>query len=157
MLRSIVFRQPYSPACALIQWHACLEGYLDDTIHFGSGVKCRVMYIGIRVTRVIYWSATLDHGSWYTSHNNNWLDLVHWPTDVTISFVADHQWTQATSTKQQAWQDIPDNIWLGHMRVRKKLVKEIKKTNPDLADEIKYMSVKDFKMLMFVFNVWCRL
>ena len=43
------------------------------------------------------------------------------------------------------------------MRIRKKLVKEIKKTNPDLADEIKYMSVKDFKMLMFVFNVWCRL
>ena len=43
------------------------------------------------------------------------------------------------------------------MTIRKKLVKEIKKTNPDLADEIKYMSVKDFKMLMFVFNVWCRL
>jgi hypothetical protein len=43
------------------------------------------------------------------------------------------------------------------MRIRKKLVKEIKKTNPDLADEIKYMSVKDFKTLMEVFNVWCRL
>ena len=43
------------------------------------------------------------------------------------------------------------------MRVRKKLVKEIKKTNPDLADEIKYMSVKEFKALMEVFNVWCRL
>ena len=35
--------------------------------------------------------------------------------------------------------------------------KEIKKTNPDLADEIKYMSVKEFKALMEVFNVWCRL
>ena len=43
------------------------------------------------------------------------------------------------------------------MRVRKKLVKEIKKTNLDLADEIKYMSVKDFKTLMEIFNVWCRL
>ena len=43
------------------------------------------------------------------------------------------------------------------MNVRKKLVKEIKKTNPDLADEIKYMSVKEFKALMEVFNVWCRL
>ena len=41
--------------------------------------------------------------------------------------------------------------------VRKKLVKEIKKTNPDLADEIQYMSVKEFKALMEVFNVWCRL
>ena len=43
------------------------------------------------------------------------------------------------------------------MNVRKKLVKEIKKTNPDLADEIQYMSVKEFKALMEVFNVWCRL
>ena len=43
------------------------------------------------------------------------------------------------------------------MRIRKKLVKEIKKTNPDLADEIHYMSVKDFKTLMEIFNVWCRL
>ena len=43
------------------------------------------------------------------------------------------------------------------MRIRKKLVKEIKKTNPDLADEIQYMSVKDFKTLMEIFNVWCRL
>ena len=43
------------------------------------------------------------------------------------------------------------------MNVRKKLVKEIKKTNPDLADEIQYMSVKDFKTLMEIFNVWCRL
>ena len=43
------------------------------------------------------------------------------------------------------------------MNVRKKLVKEIKKTNPNLADEIKYMSVKEFKALMEVFNVWCRL
>ncbi len=44
-----------------------------------------------------------------------------------------------------------------NMTVRKKLVKEIKKTNPDLADEIQYMSVKEFKALMEVFNVWCRL
>ena len=43
------------------------------------------------------------------------------------------------------------------MIIRKKLVKEIKKTNPDLADEIQYMSVKEFKALMEVFNVWCRL
>jgi len=43
------------------------------------------------------------------------------------------------------------------MKVRDKLVKEIKKTNPDLATEIKDMPVKDFKMLMFVFNIWCRL
>ena len=43
------------------------------------------------------------------------------------------------------------------MNVRKKLVKEIKKTNPNLADEIKYMSRKEFKALMEVFNVWCRL
>tara|TARA_R100000808_G_C2044229_1_gene82502 strand:+ start:328 stop:513 length:186 start_codon:yes stop_codon:yes gene_type:complete len=43
------------------------------------------------------------------------------------------------------------------MNVRKKLVKEIKKTNPNLADEIQYMSVKEFKALMEVFNVWCRL
>jgi len=43
------------------------------------------------------------------------------------------------------------------MNVRKKLVKEIKKTDPDLADEIKCMSVKEFKALMTVFNVWCRL
>ena len=43
------------------------------------------------------------------------------------------------------------------MTVRKKLVKEIKKTNPALAAEIKEMPFKEFKMLMFVFNVWCRL
>ena len=43
------------------------------------------------------------------------------------------------------------------MRIRKKLVKEIKMTNPVLADEIKYMSVKEFKALMEVFNDWCRL
>ncbi len=43
------------------------------------------------------------------------------------------------------------------MRVRKKLVKETKKTNPDLAEEIKYMTAKEFKALMEVFNVWCRL
>ena len=43
------------------------------------------------------------------------------------------------------------------MTIRKKLLKEIKKTNPVLADEIKYMSVKEFKALMEVFNVWCRL
>ena len=43
------------------------------------------------------------------------------------------------------------------MTIRKKLVKEIKKTNPVLADEIKCMSVKEFKALMEVFNVWCRL
>ena len=44
-----------------------------------------------------------------------------------------------------------------NMIIRKKLVKEIKKTNPALAAEIKDMPVKEFKMLMFVFNVWCRL
>ena len=43
------------------------------------------------------------------------------------------------------------------MNVRQKLVKEIKKTNPNLADEIKYMSRKEFKALMEVFNVSCRL
>jgi len=43
------------------------------------------------------------------------------------------------------------------MTVRKKLVKEIKKTNPALAAEIKEMPAKEFKMLLFVFNVWCRL
>ena len=43
------------------------------------------------------------------------------------------------------------------MRIRKKLVKEIKKTNPDLAKEIKYMTAKEFRALMEVFNVWCRL
>ena len=42
------------------------------------------------------------------------------------------------------------------MNVRKKLVKEIKKTNPNLADEIKYMTKKEFRALMEVFNVWCR-
>ena len=61
---------------------------------------------------------------------------------------------QAPSTKLDKYGDIG---YSGTMNVRKKLVKEIKKTNPDLADEIQYMSVKDFKMLMFVFNVWCRL
>ena len=43
------------------------------------------------------------------------------------------------------------------MTIRKKLVKEIRKTDPELADEIKYMSVKEFRALMTVFNVWCRL
>ena len=43
------------------------------------------------------------------------------------------------------------------MTIRKKLVKEIKKTNPDLAEEIKYMTKKEFRALMEVFNVWCRL
>ena len=43
------------------------------------------------------------------------------------------------------------------MKLRDKLVKEIKKTNPALAAEIKEMPFKEFKMLMFVFNVWCRL
>ncbi len=43
------------------------------------------------------------------------------------------------------------------MRIRKKLVKEIKKTNPDLAEEIKYMTNKEFRALIEVFNVWCRL
>ena len=43
------------------------------------------------------------------------------------------------------------------MRIRKKLVKEIKKTNPDLAEEIKYMNKKEFRALMEVFNVWGRL
>ena len=45
----------------------------------------------------------------------------------------------------------------GIMTIRKKLVKEIKKTNPDLAEEIKYMTKKEFRALMEVFNVWCRL
>ena len=43
------------------------------------------------------------------------------------------------------------------MTIRKKLVKEIKKTNPVLADEIRYKSRKEFRALMEVFNVWCRL
>ena len=64
-------------------------------------------------------------------------------------------------TKQQAPSNKLDkygNIgYSGTMTIRKKLVKEIKKTNPVLADEIKYMSVKEFKALMEVFNVWCRL
>ena len=69
---------------------------------------------------------------------------------------------QATSTKQQATSNKLDKTSQiiydeDIMNVRKKLVKEIKKTNPDLADEIKYMSVKEFKALMEVFNVWCRL
>ena len=61
---------------------------------------------------------------------------------------------QAPSIKLDKYGDIG---YSGTMNVRKKLVKEIKKTNPDLADEIKYMSVKEFKLLMEVFNVWCRL
>ena len=61
---------------------------------------------------------------------------------------------QAPSTKLDKYGDIG---YSGTMSIRKKLVKEIKKTNPVLADEIKYMSVKEFKALMEVFNVWCRL
>ena len=61
---------------------------------------------------------------------------------------------QAPSTKLDKYGDIG---YSGTMTIRKKLVKEIKKTNPGLADEIKYMSVKEFKALMEVFNVWCRL
>jgi hypothetical protein len=61
---------------------------------------------------------------------------------------------QATSNKLDKYGDIG---YSGTMTIRKKLVKEIKKTNPILADEIKYMSVKEFKALMEVFNVWCRL
>ena len=61
---------------------------------------------------------------------------------------------QAPSTKLDKYGDIG---YSGTMSIRKKLVKEIKKTNPILADEIKYMSVKEFKALMEVFNVWCRL
>ena len=61
---------------------------------------------------------------------------------------------QAPSNKLDKYGDIG---YSGTMTIRKKLVKEIKKTNPVLADEIKYMSVKEFKALMEVFNVWCRL
>ena len=61
---------------------------------------------------------------------------------------------QAPSNKLDKYGDIG---YSGTMTIRKKLVKEIKKTNPDLADEIQYMSVKDFKTLMEIFNVWCRL
>ena len=61
---------------------------------------------------------------------------------------------QAPSNKLDKYGDIG---YSGTMTIRKKLVKEIKKTNPDLADEIQYMSVKEFKALMEVFNVWCRL
>jgi len=61
---------------------------------------------------------------------------------------------QAPSNKLDSWSHM---VYEDIMNVRKKLVKEIKKTNPDLADEIKYMSVKEFKALMEVFNVWCRL
>ena len=61
---------------------------------------------------------------------------------------------QSPSNKLDKYGDIG---YSGTMTIRKKLVKEIKKTNPDLADEIKYMSVKEFKALMEVFNVWCRL
>ena len=61
---------------------------------------------------------------------------------------------QAPSTKLDKYGDIG---YSGTMNVRKKLVKEIKKTNPVLADEIKYMSVKEFKALMEVFIGWCRL
>ena len=48
---------------------------------------------------------------------------------------------QAPSIKLDKYGDIG---YSGTMTIRKKLVKEIKKTNPDLADEIKYMSVKEF-------------
>ena len=61
---------------------------------------------------------------------------------------------QAPSNKLDKYGDIG---YSGTMTIRKKLVKEIKKTNPVLADEIKYMSVKEFKALMEVFNVWCRI
>ena len=61
---------------------------------------------------------------------------------------------QAPSTKLDKYSNVG---YSGTMTIRKKLVKEIKKTNPVLADEIKYMSVKEFKALMEVFNVWCRL
>ena len=61
---------------------------------------------------------------------------------------------QAPSNKLDKHSDVG---YSGTMTIRKKLVKEIKKTNPVLADEIKYMSVKEFKALMEVFNVWCRL
>ena len=62
---------------------------------------------------------------------------------------------QATSNKlDKTSQIIYDE---GIMTIRKKLVKEIKKTNPDLAEEIKYMTKKEFRALMEVFNVWCRL
>ena len=43
------------------------------------------------------------------------------------------------------------------MKVRDKLVKEIKKTDPELAQAIKEMPFKELKKLMFVFNIWCRL
>ena len=71
-------------------------------------------------------------------------------------------WSVSPGVKQQAPSNKLDKtsqiIYDGDiMNVRKKLVKEIKKTNPDLADEIQYMSVKDFKTLMEIFNVWCRL
>jgi hypothetical protein len=62
--------------------------------------------------------------------------------------------SQAPSNKLDKYGDIG---YSGTMTIRKKLVKEIKKTNPVLADEIKCMSVKEFKALMEVFNVWCRL
>ena len=61
---------------------------------------------------------------------------------------------QAPSIKLDKYGDIG---YSGTMNVRKKLVKEIKKTNPVLADEIKYMTKKEFRALMEVFNVWCRL
>jgi hypothetical protein len=61
---------------------------------------------------------------------------------------------QAPSNKLDKYGDIG---YSGTMNVRKKLVKEIKKTNPVLADEIKYMTKKEFRALMEVFNVWCRL
>ena len=61
---------------------------------------------------------------------------------------------QAPSNKLDKYGDIG---YSGTMTIRKKLVKEIKKTNPVLADEIKYMSKKEFRALMEVFNVWCRL
>ena len=50
-------------------------------------------------------------------------------------------------------QDIIGEEREGNMTDKEK----IKKTNPDLADKIQYMSVKDFKTLMEIFNVWCRL
>jgi hypothetical protein len=69
---------------------------------------------------------------------------------------------KATSNKQQAPSNKLDKTSQiiydeDIMNVRKKLVKEIKKTNPVLADEIRYMSRKEFRALMEVFNVWCRL
>ena len=35
-----------------------------------------------------------------------------------------------------------------------KLIKQLKKTRPDVAEELKDMPLKDFKVLVFVFNQW---